>query len=229
MPRLKSDRDRDRSRIYLGLGVVAVMLLIGATVGLRVVAGYYLPVLDSSMCPSPDRLAGEIVLILDSTDPWSPIRAQALQGDIRLIRERIPRFARLRVHVVKESADPTDTQAGQVGSGSHSSAVLTVCNPGSPEQMRAEVPKWLAWFITNPDRLEQRWEQEFASAVDDALKSVEKAQPQDHSPIMETIRAAAIAASDPNGPQILVLSDMYQNSDPSLPTYMRHGAPKELE
>ena len=193
----------DRSRTRLRLALAGTLLLIGVAVALLVAAGRLMPTLDPLMCPPADRVAGEVLLILDSTDPWTPIRLQALQADIRAIRDQIPRFARLRIHVVRESTDD----------GGESSAVLTICNPGSAEQTTSEVPKWLGWFVTNPARLEQRWEREFASAVDSALRNVGRAAPQDRSPIMETIRAAALAASDPNGPLVFILSDMYQNSD----------------
>lgn len=176
------------------VGLVAVWLIRGA---LRVS-----PEIDDQLCPSDSLITEEVTLVLDATDEWSDVRELAIRRKVESIRESVKRFARISVHVVEPSDEPGST------------ARLTVCNPGSLEQIRDDSREYQvpSELVSNED-LVVSYRARFRSLIDSVVADVAAVQEQATSPIIETIRQAVLTSPGEPPSEIYLVSDMYQNSD----------------
>ncbi len=176
------------------------------------------PRLDEAMCPPSQQVTENILLVIDATDPWSPIRRRAMAKELSDFSREVPRFARLSVWTVGSPfldslrlgppSIPPLPDLPLAGT-----PILEVCNPGSAEQVGESVSPWISWLITNPRLLSDRWDREFGSVVDLALRDIGRTDAQDRSPIMETIREAALSMSGPPPNRVVIISDLYQNTE----------------
>src|SRR5690606_9309686 len=65
--------------------------------------------------------------------------------------------------------------------------VLKICSPGNEANE----------LYQNPDRVRRRYETQFVTVVNDTIEALLRESTQDNSPIMESIRAAAITSFGP--------------------------------
>jgi hypothetical protein len=190
-------RQRRSSRTLVLAGFGALLFVVVACVSL--VVGVRLnPVLDDALCPPPDRISSESVVILDATDPWDDVQAAVIRGEFARLQETIPRFGRVHLFVVEE---------GLVGLPD---PLLQRCNPGTLD----DLGRWKAYVFGNPGNV-QRWRTEFVVAMDSVLATVEKNARGGRSPITETIRGAGATIfthSAPSNRAIYLFSDMLQHS-----------------
>lgn len=202
-PRRRDDRiARSKRNLRIAaLGTLTVLGLGGVLIWMAVEVN---PVLGPDLCPSPDRVVGTTIMLVDATDPWSEIRKVAVAREVTQITETIPRFTRVSLHVVS----PQSTAQGPPG------PVANLCNPGTPAQVREDARRrgFPVWLISNRARARARFDSAFAGVIDSLVAQAARAQPQDRSPIIETLRFAALSSSSDDSTSIIMISDMYQNS-----------------
>lgn len=206
------------SRRFLRVSVGLVALAVIAAFSLVFVSRSLNPSLDDAMCPPRSRVTENILLVIDATDPWSPIRRTALANELVVFSREVPRFARLSVWTVgspyldsiRAGGPPVPRLPDLPFAGT---PILEVCNPGSAEQVSESLPPWISWLVTNPGLLRDRWEREFESVVGLALEDIGRTDAQDRSPIMETLREAALSVRDSAPFRVVIISDLYQNSE----------------
>jgi hypothetical protein len=174
------------------------------------------PGLDDQLCPPEERIAKDVILILDATDEWSEIRKVAVRREVEALRESIERFARISVHVVKPSQVPGET------------ALLTICNPGTIAQIDRDARRnWVHRAMVSNEEVVERYRARFSAVVDSVVAEVGDVPERATSPIIETIRAAAMTSPGGGPAEIYLISDMYQNSD-LFSAYVRRDWPLEL-
>jgi hypothetical protein len=176
-----------------------VILVVAAW--LAAAAGAVSPGLDDQLCPQSERISKEVLLILDATDPWSEVRKLAVRQEIEAISDSVDRFARITIHVVEPSLVPGATSR------------LTVCNPGSLEQIGDDARRrWVHRLLVSNEDIVSQYHSRFLGMVDSIVTEIGDVPEQASSPIVETVREAAMSSSG-NGPfEIFLFSDMYQNS-----------------
>ena len=164
------------------------------------------PTLGVDLCPPEDRVTGVTLLLVDATDPWSEIRRAAVAREVAEISSTIPRFTRVSLHVVSAEA---------IVQGSPPAPAATLCNPGTPSQVEADAKarRLPAWLISNPARARARFDSAFAGVIDSLVAEAGRTQPQGRSPIIETLRFAVLGAGGMDPVSVIMISDMYQNSD----------------
>jgi len=217
MTRFRAKEDRlARSRRAFVIVAALVAFVVAGAVGLMVLSRTVNPSVDDQMCPTTLEIPEDILLLVDATDPWSAVRRQSLANELSALSREIPRFARVSVFSIGAS-DFESTGAGGIGGAGAvdepGQPLLVLCNPGSAAQVREGVAPWISWFVTNPELLAHRWDREFGAVIDSVLLKVGRSGSSDRSPIMETIRAASISVRNPVKLRVVLISDLYQNSD----------------
>lgn len=177
---------------------LAVVIVIVAAVSLVYQASRWNPPVDSALCPNDSsKIPLDAILFLDSTDPWSVVRKSAIAINVSSIIDTLPLFSRLSIYVVRN--DSLSAKADTV-----------LCNPGTMAHRSTPLLK----FVVNDDTVKAR-SQAFAAVIDAAISNVGAAEPQQRSPILETIRQASMDRKKAGAKDLVlyVVSDMYQNSD----------------
>ncbi len=94
-------------------------------------------------------------------------------------------------------------------SGSVLKPVLEICSPGNPDAANP--------LIKNPQQLRKQYEEKFASVLDRTVDDLLRVHTLASSPIIESLRAAAITSfgglsSQPIPLRVMMISDMVQNT-----------------
>ena len=206
MVKRRAGRRRGRRRSRSSGPDRTTVLSIMATIGLVCLLGFggyrffqatsSRPTYDeTSLCPE-DGPSGEIVILLDLTDPLTPQQGTRLQTLLDRIIRSSPDDTMISFGVV--SSDP-----GQRG------ARFARCKPRTGKDASA--------IYENPALIGQRFDEEFLEPVQTGLASAIAGAVEDTSPIMESLQA--LLADTPSfetgeGPkEIVIASDLLQNSD----------------
>ncbi|SAL83421.1 hypothetical protein AWB67_06402 [Caballeronia terrestris] len=152
--------------------------------------------LDKRFCPA-NGPAGQIVLLVDRTDPLSFTQKQAFEGLLdRLVAQRVPGGYLLSVFVLGEDYK------------SSPKAIFSECNPGDG----ADASEYTA----NKAHLKKRFETSFREpmlALADQLQTTKSAK---YSPIFEMLKMTSINGfrkEDVKGPRkLIIVSDMLHNT-----------------
>jgi hypothetical protein len=120
------------------------------------------------------------------------------------------------MHAIEPSSDPTR------------SSRLVVCNPGSVGQIADESRRWWlpSWLVSN-ERVVQQFHDRFHEMVDSVVTEIGSIPTQATSPIIETIRAAAVLTRSNTPLEVVLVSDMHQNS-PLFSAYRQPDWPVEV-
>lgn len=147
----------------------------------------------NSFCPRNGPTSIHSVLV-DRTDPLTPLQKEALRRDILRWAEAVPKHGAFRVYEVG------------VG-GSLLSPVVAVCNPGDGTDVSN--------ITANPKLLRKRYEQKFLAPVERMLTGMDADQHQRTSPILEAVQAISVrdfGEGAPDGPNTLtVVSDLLEH------------------
>ncbi len=196
MRRSKGQRRRNVRNVLLGIGAIAIALTVagGAT-------AYFLfwgpETLDrNTLCPT-EGASGQVVLLVDKTDPLSFTQKEAFQQFLNdLGRKEVAKGEQLSVFVLGEDFRETPEP------------LFEMCNPGRGE----DVSIWTG----NPERIRWQYEEEYVAplcSVENQLISEDSAH---FSPLMEMLQMVAINGfrkSEIHGPRrLIVVSDMLQNT-----------------
>ena len=171
-------QDSGRLLLLVSIAVVAVVLV----AFLVFLATKWNPRLSETLCPVDGTIAEEALVLLDVTDPWNPIQGAVLRQQFQELQERLPRFGRIHLY----SLDPDQPELRP--------PLLTLCNPGKVADFERfpVVGTRGARVISNPTLLEGQWREGFVAKLD-SLFQIEISRPESQSsPIMETLRGAAI-------------------------------------
>ena len=149
-------------------------------------------------CPKDIWEASVSTVLIDTTDPLSPVQAAFLKKDLDVRAESVPRFGELELFDLQ----PSNTHLITAG--------LDVCNPGS----KGDTNQWTG----NPTLVDRRWHAKFLNRIDLAIqKMIAPAPTSANSPIMEEIQQVAVEAYADrkvtnDQKSLVIVSDMIQNS-----------------
>jgi hypothetical protein len=187
-------RDWDKARGIL-LAILGIVLIAGLGA-----AWYWTsrqPRLDAATgCPSTGPTAIHAILI-DRSDPITPLQAQ----QVRQIIDRSVNAAKIgeRFELYVANSDAVNALT----------PVASVCNPGRGNQANE--------LYQNPHMIQRQFEEKFLKVLNQSLDSLLKASTTDSSPILESIRAVAVAAfgnvqAGTIPLQLTIVSDFVQHS-----------------
>ena len=183
-----------------------IALVIIVFVVLAVIAGgwYYLsrpkPLAKDSIGCFKDHPPPELVaIVIDRTDPVTPVQAAQIKNELVRVKASLPRQSELRAYTVGSVARET------------LSPDFRACHPGDPDDINI-------W--TEPEkRAARRW-REFNEKFASYLDGVTPSGSESESPLIESIRSiGATTFSDPlfnsdpkTRKRLIIVSDMLQNS-----------------
>ena len=175
------------------LGVLTVMLA-GGVIGYLGWSQHTRVEVDAStLCPSSGPTAVHAIL-LDQSDPITPIQAQRLGQTVEKVVEEAAVGDRIDLYVLTRDSAQALTPK------------LSLCRPQSEGSVWTE----------NPKRIHDRYIARFRQPLDGALKLLMTPSPSQNSPIMESVKAVCVAAfgSLPRdvSAKLTVASDMIQFS-----------------
>jgi hypothetical protein len=129
--------------------------------------------LDAENCPaSGPRLVN--LIMIDRSDPISGQQAQRIRQYIQKAKEDASFGTRFDIYTfegdIKNELRP----------------VVRVCAPGKPEDANE--------LIENPDMIRRRYEEKFSSVLDKTISDLVQGNTKDSSPIIESLRGAAISS-----------------------------------
>lgn len=151
----------------------------------------------------------EIVVILDATDPWNEVQRAVIMQEFRALQHEIPRFARVSLYTLTSASSELPAPA------------LQLCNPGNVADLSRSIPLGRPGvrLVATPQMVELRWRDGFIARLDSIFEAQGASAGTRRSPIMETIRSAAIsvfgAAPRDTAPprKLYIFSDMLQHTD----------------
>jgi hypothetical protein len=180
----------------LFLGLVGIILIAG-------LGGAYWflkssrPILDSETnCPK-SSLSGIHVIMFDRSDPISEQQAQRIRQAIEKFKNEAPFGMRFDLYTFQG-----DTQHAL-------QPKLRICALGKPSEANA--------WIENPELVRRRYETRFTAVLDQTVAELLRGSQEKNSPIIESLRAAAISSfgSMEAGQiplRLTMISDMVQNT-----------------
>jgi hypothetical protein len=172
-------------------GVVLITALIGGVWWLRKTKTQ----IDAENCPVSGPRAIHMIMI-DRSDPISGQQAQRVRQVIRKVKDEALFGTRFDVYVfegdIKNELQP----------------ILRLCAPGRPEEANE--------LIENPEFVRRRYA-DFSATLDQTIDSLMAATTRPNSPIIESLRAAALSSFGPEDVQKVplkatLISDMVQNT-----------------
>jgi len=187
-------RDWDKLRgVVIGLVGLALIACLGG-------AWYWIgrqPRLDAATgCPAAGPTAIHAILI-DRSDPISPLQGQQ-------VRQAMDRY--VKTAAIGERFDLYVANGDAVNV---LTAVASVCNPGRGDQANE--------LYQNPQMIQRQFEEKFVKVLGQNLDTLLQATTSDSSPILESIRAVAVASFGNVDPgkiplELTIVSDLVQHS-----------------
>lgn len=194
------NRRKSRERREVLVGYIAGA--IGAVVLVALGAAWYFfqsqatAIDQATQCPTAGPAAVHAVLV-DRSDPITPQQAQRVKQELQRLIAAAKAGERFDLYVVE--GDSANTL----------SPVVSVCSPGRGADANR--------LYQNPEQIQQRFDQQFVRRLEGALDGLLTGGARPNSPIIESIRAAAITSfgsvqlgSVPL--QMTVISDLVQHS-----------------
>jgi hypothetical protein len=174
----------------IAASLVAGLALAGFFAAPRLLSG---PPRDAqSLCLKTGAIGHTLVLV-DKTDPWSPVQAERLKKLVKRLSDELPAERLLSIYVFNDAFEPNFPP------------LLALCNPG----------RTVSELIGNPRRDYVRWVEKFGRPLDEALAVLAQPAKGNLSPIVEAIgdvlarRENRVAEGDR---ALVLVSDMLQNS-----------------
>lgn len=191
-------RSKGRSDLLTGVALAVLGIAVIGALG----ATYWLvkrshPVLDAETnCPNSGPTAVHIILI-DRSDPISEQQGQRIRQSIDKLKNDATFGLRFDIYTFQ-------------GDAVHSlEPKLRICALGKPD----EANPW----IENPELVRRQYETRFVAVLDQTISELLRASSEPNSPIIESLRAAAISSfgSIEVGKiplRVTMISDMVQNT-----------------
>jgi hypothetical protein len=178
------------------LGTIGILVLVGL-VGVYWYVKSSRPELDAETnCPKAGP-RGIHVILFDRSDPISEQQAQRIRQTIDRYRVDAQFGARFDLYTFE--GDTAHTLQPK----------LSICALGKPDEANR--------LIQNPERVRQRYEARFSSVLNQTVDELLRTTTQPTSPIIESIRAAAISSYGPIEAgqlplKLTLISDMVQHT-----------------
>jgi hypothetical protein len=168
---------------------------------------------QNTLCPVDQRQISEaLVILLDMSDRFSLPQKLKVRNELQAVKRGVGRFGLIEVYAV----DRSDSERPK--------AVLTLCNPGTGDQMNG--------LYQNPALAQKRWD-EFSGRLDQEVENLMDSPSSPTSPIMEAIQSTALRTFGTLPAQVqrrslVVVSDLVQNVPGCLSQFDQNGAVSEI-
>ena len=191
----RASRDRGDKAIGILLGIAGIVLVAALAGGAWWLRKAKEP-LDADNCPRSGPRAVHVIMI-DRSDPITGQQAQAVRQRVEKLKNEAGFGTRFDVYTFEGD------------SKNEMRPILRVCAPGRPEEANE--------LIENPEFVRRRYEERFSQILDRSVVELLKVSTLPNSPIIESMRAAAITSFGPlTSGQIplhmTLVSDMVQNT-----------------
>lgn len=196
-------RTQGGSPHWLGVGLIIFAML---ALGGLTAAGVLMrapPIDEESLCRTDAPLRAHTIVLVDATDRLEPRHRRKLRAVLAQERERLEQYDRLTVMRlnVRRPQEPV--------------VVFSKCLPRPPELTNP--------LFENARMAQARWDEAFEDVLDRALRSAQSGGGARSSPIIASLRAAALDASfdDDIGQRRLVLiSDLLEHDPEGFSLYV---------
>lgn len=185
--------DRSVGILLIGVGLASIVLLAGGAWWLK----RSTPSIDADTnCPTSGPHAVH-ALMFDRSDPISGQQAQRIKFTVDELKRSAEFGYRFDIYTfegdVKNVLEP----------------ILKICSPGKPEDANE--------LYQNPVIVRRRYEEQFSSVLDRTIVDLLRESTRQNSPIIESLRAAALTSFGPftegqTRLRLTLVSDMVQNS-----------------
>lgn len=189
-------RAQQRRNLQIVLTVLLILVTGAVLGGIAYFMGSRLPGLDDRMCPASGPV-GHVVLLVDTTDPFSFTQKQAYSAMVKeIIEKKTPQGFLFSVFVLGE-----DFKTG-------SSPLVELCNPGTGADKNE--------FTANLRKLRRQYEEGFSRPLIAQAEGLVGTQPSKSSPVLEMLQLVAINGfrrNDIKGERrLIIVSDMLHNT-----------------
>ncbi|MEZ5995523.1 MAG: hypothetical protein R3C25_07185 [Hyphomonadaceae bacterium] len=209
---------KPHGRNALGVALITAAILV---LGGMAAAAFLLrapPIDQETLCRTDAPLSAHTIILVDSTDRLEARHRRKLRAVLAQERARLGQFERLtlmRINV-RRPQEPT--------------ILFSKCLPRPPEQTNP--------LFENARIAQERWDEDFAAALDSALRSAQSGGSQRASPIIAALRAVA---ADPDfgaeiaSRRLVLVSDLLEHNQQGFSLYApqadyaawRAGAPND--
>lgn len=197
MSRRKKRAQKDSGAIWgVLLGLAGLLLLGGLGASFYYVNKKHIEIDPETNCPVTGPSAIHVIMI-DRSDPISPQQVQRIKQEFKTYELHSIVFERYDLYVLEG-----DTKSVM-------KPVVSLCNPGDGSEVNE--------LIANRELNKRRFEENFVNRLDSAIDGLMVSNSFSTSPIIESIKAAAITSfgedDSKNIPRKLtIVSDMVQNT-----------------
>jgi len=191
-----------------GRNVLGVVLIVAAVLVLGGLAGATFvlrppPTDAETLCRTDAPLGAHTIILVDSTDRLEPRHRRKLRAVLAQERARLAQYDRLTIMRlnVRRPQEPT--------------ILFSKCLPRPPEQTNP--------LFENARMTQARWDEDFAGALDSALRSAASAGPARASPIIAGLRAVAADPDyDSSIPRrrLVLMSDLLEHDPEGFSLYV---------
>lgn len=190
----------------LGVVLIVVAMLVLGGLGAATFLLRPPPTDQETLCRADAPLAVHTIVLVDSTDRLEPRHRRKLRAVLQQERARLSQYDRLTIMRlnVRRPQEPA--------------ILFSRCLPRPPEQTNP--------LFENARIAQQRWDEDFAGALDGALRSAQSGGPARASPIVAGLRAVA---ADPDfGAEIpqrrlVLISDLLEHDPEGFSLYSEHA------
>jgi hypothetical protein len=188
---------------WLGLGLIALAVL---ALGGLTAAGVLMrppPIDEETLCRTDASLRAHTIVLVDATDRLEPRHRRKLRAVLAQERERLAQYDRLTVMRlnVRRPQEPV--------------VVFSKCLPRPPEQVNP--------LFENARMAQARWDEAFEDVLDRALRSAQSGGGARSSPIIASLRAAALDAGfgeDIPERRLVLVSDLLEHDPEGFSLYV---------
>lgn len=183
--------DRIAGVLLTVLGVALIAALAGGAWWIKTVR----PVLDpETSCPTSGPTALHVVMF-DRSDPVTGQQAQRIRQIMQQIKTEAPFGTRFDIYTF-EGDEKNELRP-----------IRSLCAPGRPEQANE--------LIENPGRVRRRYDEQFSEVLDSTVDQLLVESTRASSPIIESLRGAALTSFGPvtgTPLRLTLVSDLVQHS-----------------
>jgi hypothetical protein len=148
-------------------------------------------------------------VLVDLTDPVTPVQAAAIKNILMKVRDAVPKYGRLEVYPLEPVATKTIAP------------LFAACSPGTGKDVDSKL-------YGNPELADKNFTKKFASKLQEVVENLQKLPPQNNSPILEGIQSVAVTSlgtpkSGAAQKHMIIISDLIHHTS-QLSMYQ--GAPQ---
>jgi len=194
---------RDGGRNAIGIVLIALAVIVLGGLGGAAFVLRPPPTDAETLCRTDAPLGAHTIILVDATDRLEPRHRRKLRAVAQQERARLAQYDRLTIMRinVRRPQEP--------------SILFSKCLPRPPEQTNP--------LFENARLTQARWDEDFAGALDDALRSAASSGPARASPIIAGLRAVA---ADPDydasipGRRLVLVSDLLEHDPQGFSLYV---------